>query len=151
MQQIPIYEQIMNRLLVEIEKPTSKDEIPVSAAVLDSQNQIIALEINRNIELSDPSAHAELLAIKSAAKKLETARLDEFALISTLEPCFMCSGVIIQSRINKVIFGAFEPKTGFIVSLFPTIKEFKPNIEVISGVLESECSKIMSEWFSKKR
>lgn len=151
MKQIPTYEQIMSKLILEITKSSSSEDIPVSAAVLNYQNEIIALEKNRNIELNDPSAHAELLAIKAASKKLNTSRLDDFTLISTLEPCLMCSGVIIQSRINKVIFGAFESKTGFIVSLFPTIKEFKPNIEVIGGVLESECSKVMSEWFSKKR
>jgi tRNA(adenine34) deaminase len=151
MSQIQTYEQIMSELLLVIKKSSPRDEIPVSAAVVNSQNKIVAIEINKNIELSDPSAHAELLAIKSASKKLNTSRLDDFILISTLEPCLMCTGVIIQSRINKVIFGAFEPKTGFIVSLFPTIKEFKPDIEVISGVLESECSKILTEWFSKKR
>jgi tRNA(adenine34) deaminase len=151
MSQIQTYEQIMGELLLVIKKSSPRDDIPVSAAVVNSQNKIVAIEINKNIELSDPSAHAELLAIKSASKKLNTARLDDYILISTLEPCLMCTGVIIQSRINKVIFGAFEPKTGFIVSLFPTIKEFKPDIEVISGVLESECSKILTEWFSKKR
>jgi tRNA(adenine34) deaminase len=151
MSQIQTYEQIMGELLLVIKKSSPRDDIPVSAAVVNSQNKIVAIEINKNIELSDPSAHAELLAIKSASKKLNTSRLDDFILISTLEPCLMCTGVIIQSRINKVIFGAFEPKTGFIVSLFPTIKEFKPDIEVISGVLESECSKILTEWFSKKR
>jgi tRNA(adenine34) deaminase len=141
----------MQNLLFEIEGSKPTQDIPVASAILNSDDEIITLQFNKNIELNDPTAHSELLAIRTASKVLKISRLDDFSLISTLEPCLMCSGAIIQSRINKVIFGAFEPKTGFVSSLFPTIKEFTPKIEVIGGVLETECSKVMTKWFSEKR
>ena len=129
----------------------SKSEIPVAAAIIDENLEIVSKSINQITTDLDPTAHAEIVAIRQAAKKLQNNRLDSYSLISTLEPCLMCSGAISQARINKVIFGAYEPKTGFVSSLFPTIKEFQPKLEVLGGVLEDKCSKILTNWFSLKR
>ena len=123
----------------------------MSAAIIDKNLEIVSKSINLITTDLDPTAHAEIVAIRQAAKKLQNNRLDSYSLISTLEPCLMCSGAISQARINKVIFGAYEPKTGFVSSLFPTIKEFQPKLEVLSGVLEDKCSKILTNWFSLKR
>ncbi len=145
------YEEIMQHLIDYLMCLSSTSEIPVAAAIIDENLEIVSKSINLITTALDPTAHAEIVAIRQAAKKLENHRLDSFSLISTLEPCLMCSGAISQSRINKVIFGAYEPKTGFISSLFPTIKEFQPELEVLGGVLEDKCSNILINWFSSKR
>ena len=145
------YEEIMQHLIDYLTNLPSKSEIPVAAAIIDENLEIVSKSINLIITDLDPTAHAEIVAIRQAAKKLQKNRLDSYSLISTLEPCLMCSGAISQARINKVIFGAYEPKTGFVSSLFPTIKEFQPKLEVLGGVLEDKCSKILTNWFSLKR
>ena len=145
------YEEIMQHLIDYLTNLPSKSEIPVAAAIIDKNLEIVSKSINLITTDLDPTAHAEIVAIRQAAKKLQNNRLDSYSLISTLEPCLMCSGAISQARINKVIFGAYEPKTGFVSSLFPTIKEFQPKLEVLGGVLEDKCSKILTNWFSLKR
>lgn len=145
------YEEIMQHLIDYLTNLPSKSEIPVAAAIIDENLEIVSQSINLMATDLDPTAHAEIVAIRQAAKKLQNNRLDSYSLISTLEPCLMCAGAISQARINKVIFGAYEPKTGFVSSLFPTIKEFQPKLEVLGGVLEDKCSKILTNWFSLKR
>jgi tRNA(adenine34) deaminase len=145
------YEEIMQHLIDYLMNLPSKSEIPVAAAIIDENLEIVSKSINLITTDLDPTAHAEIVAIRQAAKKLQNNRLDSYSLISTLEPCLMCAGAISQARINKVIFGAYEPKTGFVSSLFPTIKEFQPKLEVLGGVLEDKCSKILTNWFSLKR
>ena len=145
------YEENMQHLIDYLMNHPSKSEIPVAAAIIDKNLEIVSKSINLITTDLDPTAHAEIVAIRQAAKKLQNNRLDSYSLISTLEPCLMCSGAISQARINKVIFGAYEPKTGFVSSLFPTIKEFQPKLEVLGGVLEDKCSKILTNWFSLKR
>ena len=145
------YEEIMQQLIDYLLNHPSKSEIPVAAAIIDKNLEIVSKSINLITTDLDPTAHAEIVAIRQAAKKIQNNRLDTYSLISTLEPCLMCAGAMSQARINKVIFGAYEPKTGFVSSLFPTIKEFQPKLEVLGGVLEDKCSKILTNWFSLKR
>jgi tRNA(adenine34) deaminase len=124
-------------------------DVPVGAFVLDKNLEVIAKSLNNRVQKNDPTAHAEIEAIRIAGQKLNNWRLDDCTLIVTLEPCQMCSGAILQSRISRVVFGAFEPKTGFLVSR--NSHSENKNIEIISGVMEEESSKILSNWFQEKR
>jgi tRNA(adenine34) deaminase len=121
----------------------------VGALVLDKYLKVIAKSFNNRVEKNDPTAHAEIEVIRIAGQKLNNWRLDDCTLIVTLEPCQMCSGAILQSRISRVVFGAFEPKSGFLVSR--NSHSENTNIEIISGVMEEESSKILSNWFRDKR
>ena len=143
------YSDLMSELLIELAEMTNSVDVPVGALVLDKNLEVIAKSFNKRVETNDPTAHAEIEAIRIAGQKLNYWRLDDCTLLVTLEPCQMCSGAILQSRISRVVFGAFEPKTGFLVSR-NSLSE-NPNIEIISGVMAEESSKILSNWFQDKR
>ena len=143
------YSDLMSELLKELAEIPNSVDVPVGALVLDKNLEIIAKSFNNRVEKNDPTAHAEIEAIRIAGQKLNNWRLDDCTLLVTLEPCQMCSGAILQSRISRVVFGAFEPKTGFLVSR-NSLSE-NPNIEIISGVMAEESSKILSNWFQDKR
>jgi tRNA(adenine34) deaminase len=143
------YSDLMSELLKELAEMSGSVDVPVGALVLDKNLEVIAKSFNNRVETNDPTAHAEIEAIRIAGQQLNNWRLDDCTLIVTLEPCQMCSGAILQSRISRVIFGAFEPKTGFLVS--KNYQSESSNIEIISGVMEEESSKILSNWFQEKR
>ena len=143
------YSDLMSELLNELAEMTNSVDVPVGALVLDKYLKVIAKSFNNRVEKNDPTAHAEIEAIRIAGQQLNNWRLDDCTLIVTLEPCQMCSGAILQSRISRVVFGAFEPKTGFLVSR--NSHPENTNIEIISGVMEEESSKILSNWFRDKR
>jgi tRNA(adenine34) deaminase len=143
------YSDLMSALLKELAEMSNSVDVPVGALVLDENLEVIAKSFNNRVEKNDPTAHAEIEAIRIAGQKLNNWRLDDCTLVVTLEPCQMCSGAILQSRISRVVFGAFEPKTGFLVS--KNSHSENTNIEIISGVMEEEISKILSNWFQEKR
>ena len=143
------YSDLMSELLKELAEMSNSIDVPVGALVLDENLEVIAKSFNNRVEKNDPTAHAEIEAIRIAGQKLNNWRLDNCTLLVTLEPCQMCSGAILQSRIIRVVFGAFEPKTGFLVS--KNSHSENTNIEIISGVMEEESSKILSNWFQDKR
>ena len=143
------YSVLMSELLKELAEMSNSVDVPVGALILDKNLEVIAKSFNNRVEKNDPTAHAEIEAIRIAGQKLNNWRLDDCTLIVTLEPCQMCSGAILQSRISRVVFGAFEPKTGFLVSR--NSHSENTNIEIISGVMEEESSKILSNWFRDKR
>ena len=143
------YSELMSELLKELAEMSNSVDVPVGALVLDKNLEVIAKSFNNRFEKNDPTAHAEIEAIRLAGQKLNNWRLDGCTLLVTLEPCQMCSGAILQSRISRVVFGAFEPKTGFLVSR--NSHSENKNIEIISGVMEEESSKILSNWFQEKR
>ena len=143
------YSDLMGELLKELAEMSNSVDVPVGALVLDKNLEVIAKSFNNRVETNDPTAHAEIEAIRIAGQKINNWRLDDCTLVVTLEPCQMCSGAILQSRISRVVFGAFEPKTGFLVSK-NSLSE-NTNIEIISGVMEEESSKILSNWFQDKR
>jgi tRNA(adenine34) deaminase len=143
------YSDLMSELLKELAEMSNSVDVPVGALVLDENLEVIAKSFNNRVEKNDPTAHAEIEAIRIAGQKLNNWRLDDCTLVVTLEPCQMCSGAILQSRISRVVFGAFEPKTGYLVSKNSHYE--KTNIEIISGVMEEESSKILSHWFQDKR
>ena len=143
------YSDLMSELLKELVEMSNSVDVPVGALVLDKNLEVIAKSFNNRVENNDPTAHAEIEVIRIAGQKLNNWRLDDCTLIVTLEPCQMCSGAILQSRISRVVFGAFEPKTGFLVS--QNSHSENTNIEIISGVMEEESAKILSNWFQNRR
>jgi tRNA(adenine34) deaminase len=141
----------MNSLLLEMDTFNSKQDVPVLALILDKDLNIVSKGENKRLQLNDPVAHAEIQALQQAGQVLNNWRLDECTLLSTLEPCQMCAGAILQSRIKRVVFGAFEPKSGSIASISDWFREQNPQVEIISGVLEKEISEKLSKWFSDQR
>ena len=131
----------------------SSDDIPVGALILGEDMNIISTGHNQRELLKDSTAHAEILALKSASKSLGSWRLDKCTLVVTLEPCAMCAGAILQSRIERVVFGAWDPKAGACGSRWDLLRDGRSlhKVEVISGVMKSECTQLLEEFFSPKR
>jgi tRNA(adenine34) deaminase len=129
-----------------------EDEVPVGAVITMNEN-LVARAHNRTISENDPSAHAEILAIRKAAEQIGNYRLCETTLYVTIEPCLMCAGAIIQARIPRVVFGACDVKSGAVVSLYNVLKDGRLNhsAEVTGGVLGDECGEILSRFFREKR
>lgn len=129
------------------------DDVPVGAVIVDEKGEIIARGRNERELSKDPTAHAEILAIREAAEKLGDWRLNGLTLVVTLEPCVMCAGAIQAARINKVVFGAWDEKVGASGSLYDLVRDKRlgTEIEVIPGVLEAETRDQLKEFFAKKR
>ena len=130
----------------------SKD-VPVGAVILNANGDLISTGNNQRKLLNDPTAHAEIVVIRNAAKALGNWRLDGCIIVVTLEPCAMCAGAIAQSRISKVVFGAWDEKAGASGSVWDLLRDPRAlhKVEVTSGVLEEECSAMLKEFFSEQR
>lgn len=130
----------------------SIDEVPVGA-VLVKDNQLIAEGWNRPITGNDPTAHAEMMALRAAAQALKNYRLVDTTLYITLEPCAMCAGALIHARVKRVVFGASDPRTGAAGSVFNILNSTELNhvIDIQQGVLEEECSQLLTRFFKNKR
>jgi len=128
------------------------DEIPVGAVVV-LQNKIIGEGFNQSISLHDPSAHAEMIAIRQAGKHLNNYRLIDCTLYVTLEPCAMCAGLLVHSRIKRLVFAANDLKTGAAGSVFNLVTNEKLNhqIDISSGILAEQCSTLLSDFFKRRR
>jgi len=129
------------------------DEVPVGALIIDERGELIAEAWNRNISLKDPSAHAEILAMRAAGEKLGNHRLLGCTLYITLEPCAMCAMAMIHARIKRVVYGASDPKTGAAGSVFELLQDPRHNhrVEVQGGVLAEVAGKKLSDYFRAKR
>lgn len=144
-------ENWMRQAILEAKAAENIGEIPVGAVVV-YENEIIARAHNQNILRHDPSAHAEILALKMAAGKLQNHRLNRAKLIVTLEPCPMCAGAMLHARLAQVIFGAFDPKTGAAGGLLHLFQsDFNATTHVAGGILAQECGDILQNFFQKKR
>ena len=130
-----------------------KGDVPVGALVVDDSGTIFGSGANLREQDNDPTAHAEIVAIRNTAKKLGNYRLDELTMVVTLEPCGMCAGAIAQSRIKRLVFGSFDEKYGAVGSVWDLLRDtraiYKP--EVLSGVLNEDCKNLISSFFSNKR
>ncbi len=128
-------------------------DVPVGAVVIDEHGAVIGKGFNTREVSHNPLGHAEVNALNDAAKNLGSWRLDNYTLVVTLEPCTMCAGAIVQSRIGRVVFGAFDEKAGAIGSLWDVVRD--PRLphrpEVISGVLAKECAQVLTDFFKNKR
>ena len=128
-------------------------EVPVGAIIVDSQGSLVAQAVNRKETEQDPTAHAEILAIRIAAQALHTWNLKDCILYVTLEPCPMCTGAIIQSRLGLLVYGCDDPKSGTIRTVLNLPDSYCSNhrLAVISGIYESECRQQLRKWFAKRR
>lgn len=148
------FDQKMMRYALSLaDKAEALGEIPVGAVLVDEQGEILGEGWNLSIINSDPTAHAEIVALRDAGQKVQNYRLLNTTLYVTLEPCTMCAGAILHSRIKRLVFGAADYKTGAVGSRFHFFDDYKMNhtLEITGGVLEAECSRKLSEFFRKRR
>jgi tRNA(adenine34) deaminase len=145
-------EQFMHEALLLAQQAAELGEVPVGAIVV-KDGVIVGRGSNAPIGSHDPSAHAEILALRDAAKRLGNYRLVDCSLYVTLEPCAMCAGAIQHARIGQLVFGAKDPKTGACGSVVNLMTEDKLNhhTDVANGVLESECGQLLSDFFKQRR
>ncbi len=143
----------MERALELAREAEAKGDIPVGAVVVDASGKIIGEGHNQREILKDPSAHAEVLAIQAAAKTLGQWRLQGSTLVVTLEPCVMCAGALSLSRLDRVVFGAFDPKAGAMGSIYQIHDDARLNhrIDVVPGLMEELCRETLVSFFKKKR
>jgi tRNA(adenine34) deaminase len=147
------YQNLMQQALALANQAAIFDDVPVGALVVNDQGEIIGVGENLREKNNDPTAHAEIVAIKNAAQKIGNWRLDDLTMVVTLEPCAMCAGAIVQTRMKRLVFGAFDEKAGAVGSIWDVVRDARAltKIEVISGVLEKECAQVLTNFFKGKR
>jgi len=147
-----IHEKWMNQAFIEAEKAYTKKEVPVGAVIV-FEDKIIGRGYNLTDTLQDPTAHAEILAITAAANYLAHWRLQETTIYVTLEPCPMCAGAIINSRIENVVFGAYDPRFGACGTVTNVLKNngLNHSVNVVQGILQAKCETIIKDFFKNLR
>jgi tRNA(adenine34) deaminase len=145
-------EELMRAALDVARIASQRGDVPVGAIVINAEGVVVGKGFNEREANNDPTAHAEIVAIRNAASRLQKSRLDGCTLIVTLEPCAMCAGAIAQSRISKVVFGAWDEKAGAVGSVWDVLRDPRSifKVEVVSGVLEAECAELLTEFFKDK-
>lgn len=143
----------MRAALAAAESAFQTDDVPVGALVLDPAGDVIGRGANRREADSDPTAHAEVVALRQAASHQGNWRLDGCTLVVTLEPCAMCAGAAMQSRVAKIVFGAFDEKAGAVGSLWDVVRDRRlyHQPEVVTGVLAAESSQLLARFFATHR
>jgi tRNA(adenine34) deaminase len=142
----------MRAALAEARAGLAAGEVPVGAVVV-VEDAIVAQAHNAPIALGDPTAHAEILALREAARKASNYRLPQATLYVTLEPCVMCCGAIVQARLARVVYGAADPKAGAVESRYRLLDDARANhqVETVGGVLAAECGAVLRQFFEAKR
>ena len=147
------YKFLLQQAILLAKETAIKGDVPVGALVVDESGNVVGQGANLREQDNDPTAHAEIVAIRNTAKKIGNYRLDELTMVVTLEPCGMCAGAIAQSRIKRLVFGSFDEKYGAVGSVWDLLRDsraiYKP--EVLSGVRENECAQLLSDFFTTKR
>jgi tRNA(adenine34) deaminase len=146
------FELLMEQALVEARRARSAGEVPIGAVVA-ARGEIVGRGFNQPIGTGDPTAHAELVAIRAAARQVGNYRLAGAVLCVTIEPCLMCIGAAVHARIATLVFGAAEPRTGAVVSTIrgAELPGHNHRVEVVSGVCEAECRELMQAFFRERR
>jgi len=128
-------------------------DVPVGAIVVNEAGEILGTGQNLREKNNDPSAHAEIVAMRQAAEKIGSWRLDDLTMVVTLEPCAMCAGAISQSRFKRLVFGTWDEKAGAVGSVWDLVRDRRSlnKVEVVSGVMEQECGDVLKSFFSSKR
>ncbi len=144
--------QFMREALAEARSATTAGEVPIGA-VLVHNGKVLARSGNRTIRDNDPTAHAEIVVLRDAARHLGNYRLADTTLYVTIEPCSMCAGAIIQARVPRLVYGADDPKGGAVRSCFEILSHPRLNhqVEVTAGVLADECAAVIQSFFSERR
>ncbi len=147
------YQSLIQQAIAITREVKSSGDVPVGALIVNEAGEILSSGKNEREKDNDPTAHAEILAIRRAGEKLGSWRLDDLTLVVTLEPCVMCAGAILQSRLKRLVFGAFDQKAGAVGSSLDVIRDVRAlsKVEVVSGVLEKECAKLLTDFFATKR
>ena len=142
----------MDLALAEARKAESMNEVPVGAVVV-SQGAVIGSGYNQPVSGADPTAHAEIIALRQAARHQRNYRLSNATMYCTVEPCLMCAGAMIHARIDRLVFGTPDPKAGSAGSIYNILSDPRLNhsVDVISGVREDECASLLREFFAKRR
>ena len=143
----------MRQALAEASGASEHGDVPIGAVVLDAAGRVITGAGNERELLGDPTAHAEVLALRRAAERLGSWRLEGCTLVVTLEPCTMCAGALVLARVQRLVFGAFDPKAGAVASLWDVVRDPRLNHrpEVVGGILEAECGALLREFFARHR
>ena len=143
------------RMAIALAKSSSSktEDVPVGAVILNASGEVVSTGTNERELQVDPSAHAEIVAIRNAARTLRRWRLEDHTLIVTLEPCAMCAGAIVQSRMLKVVFGAWDEKAGAAGSVWDILRDPRTlnKVEVVPGLLATECAQLLATFFKEKR
>jgi tRNA(adenine34) deaminase len=147
-----MHEHFMRMALAEAEAALAESEVPIGAVIVHDQ-RVIAAAHNQREQLRDPTAHAEMIAITQAAQALNSWRLTDCTLYVTLEPCPMCAGAIVQSRIPMVVYGAADPKAGAVNTLFQLLSDRRLNhqCQTVPGVLAEQCGGLLTRFFEAQR
>ena len=153
MKSLEMHQVWMDRAIALAKEAGAAGEIPVGALIVNSAGGEIAAGVNRKERDQDPTAHAEIVAIREAARVLNDWHLKGYTLYVTLEPCPMCAGAILQARISTLVYGADDPKTGAIrtVANLPDSPVSFHKLEAIAGIREQECQKLLLDWFENHR
>ena len=143
----------MQQAIALAQEVKSSGDVPVGALIVNELGEILSTGKNEREKDNDPTAHAEIIAIRGAGEKLGSWRLDDLTLIVTLEPCVMCAGAILQSRIKRLVFGAFDQKAGAVGSSLDVIRDKRAlsKVEVLGGVLKQESRLLLTGFFKLKR
>lgn len=143
----------MRKAIEAAENARKSDEVPIGACLIDKEGKLLAVAGNRTITESDPTAHAEILVLRDAAKKIGNYRLIDATVYTTIEPCAMCAGALVNARVKRLVYGAKDERFGAVETLFQICDSELLNhrIEIETGVLADECRALMQEFFRSKR
>lgn len=143
----------MRIAIAEADMARDLDEVPIGACIVDAEGNILAAASNRTITNSDPTAHAEILALRAAADKIGNYRLTGTTMYSTIEPCVMCAGALVNARVARLVFGAHDERFGGVETKFRLCDspELNHRIEIVSGTLANGCRELMQDFFKMKR
>jgi tRNA(adenine34) deaminase len=143
----------MQQAILLAKEAATKGDVPVGAMVVDESGNVVGQGANLREQNNDPTAHAEIVAIRDAAKNIGNYRLDDLTMVVTLEPCVMCTGAIVQAKLKRLVFSTFNIKQGAVGSIHDLIRDSRniKSIEVISGVLENESTELVKHFFASQR
>jgi tRNA(adenine34) deaminase len=147
------YKFLMQQAILLAKEAATKGDVPVGAIVVDESGNVVGRGANLREQNNDPTAHAEIVAIRDAAKNIGNYRLDDLTMVVTLEPCVMCTGAIVQAKLKRLVFSTFNIKQGAVGSIHDLIRDSRnvKSIEVISGVLENESTELVKHFFASQR
>ena len=143
----------MRKAMAAAEAAREAGEVPIGACLIDAGGELLALAGNRTIALSDPTAHAEILVLREAGAKIGNYRLTETTLYTTIEPCAMCAGALVNARVKRLVFGAHDERFGAAASVFQICDTSSLNhrIDITAGILADDCRKLMRDFFRARR
>ena len=143
----------MRIAIAEADRARDLDEVPIGACIVDAEGNILAAASNRTITDNDPTAHAEILALRAAADKIGNYRLTGTTMYSTIEPCVMCAGALVNARVARLVFGAHDERFGGVETKFRLCDspDLNHRIEIVSGTLANDCRELMQDFFKMKR